>query len=114
MERDLVYYSVTTKQISKIHDFSGGMFWPTQLNASTQVKILRLSIAINFTKDKKDNIRQLGDYNAPFCERQYTHGSCYISLFKFKSFDQFNTPKTASNFSHLLSCDTIDFVQYVK
>ena len=36
-------------------------------------------------------------------------GSCYISLFKFKSFDQFNTPQTASNFRHLLSCGTIAF-----
>ena len=28
-------YSVTTEQMSKIHDFSGGMFCHTQLNAST-------------------------------------------------------------------------------
>ena len=57
----------------------------------------------------EDNISQLGDYDAPFCE-QYTHGSCYISLFKFKSFDQFNppAPQTASNFRHLLSCGTKD------
>ena len=55
---------------------------------------------------KEDNISQLGDYDAPFCEQQYTHGSCYISLFKFKSFDQFNTPRPASNFRHLLSCGT--------
>ena len=41
---------------------------------------------------KEDNISKLGDYDAPFCEQQYTHGSCYISFFKFKSFDQFNTP----------------------
>ena len=53
---------------------------------------------------KEDNISQLGDYDAPFCEQ---HGSCYISLFKFKSFDEFNTPQTASNFRHLLSCGTI-------
>ena len=53
---------------------------------------------------KEDNISQLGDYGAPFCEQEYTYGSCYISLFKFKSFDQFNTPQTASNFRHLLSC----------
>ena len=39
--------------------------------------------------------------------RHGRHGSCYISLFKFKSFDQFNTPQTASNFRHLLSCGTI-------
>ena len=32
-------------------------------------------------------------YNAPFCEQQCTHGSCYIFLFKFKSFDQFNPPE---------------------
>ena len=57
---------------------------------------------------KEDNISQLGDYDdSPFCEQQYTHGSCYISLFKFKSFDQLNTPQTASNFRHLLSCGTI-------
>ena len=41
---------------------------------------------------KEDNISQLGDYDAPFFGLQYTHGSCYISLFKFKSFDQFSTP----------------------
>ena len=56
---------------------------------------------------KEDNISQLGDYDVPFCERQYTHGSCHISLFKFQSFDQFNTSQTASNFRHLLSCGTI-------
>ena len=31
------------------------------------VKLLRLSIIINFTKGE-DNISQLGDYDAPFCE----------------------------------------------
>ena len=56
---------------------------------------------------QEDNISQLGDYDAQFFEQQYTHGSCYISLFKFKSSDQFNIPQTASNFRHLLSCDTI-------
>ena len=53
---------------------------------------------------KEINISQLGDYDLPFCEQQYTHGSYYISLFKFKSF---NTPQTTSNFRHLLSCGTI-------
>ena len=42
---------------------------------------------------KEDNISQLGDYDMLFCEQQYRHGSCYISLFKFKSFDQLITPK---------------------
>ena len=31
--------------------------------------------------------------DATFCEQRYTHGSCYISFFKFKSFDQFNPPE---------------------
>ena len=42
---------------------------------------------------KEDNISQFGYYDMPFCEQQYTHGSCYNSLFKFKLFDQFSTPK---------------------
>ena len=70
------------------------------------MKLLRLSITINFTKMTEDNISQSGDYDVPFCEQQYTHGTCYISSFKFNSFDQFNTPQTASNFRHLLSCGT--------
>ena len=56
---------------------------------------------------KKVNISQLGDYDEPFCEQQYTHGSCYISLFKFKSFTQFDTPQIGLNFRQLLSCGTI-------
>ena len=56
---------------------------------------------------KEDNISQLGDYDVPFYEQQYTHRPRYISLFKFKSFYQFNTPQTASNFKHLLSCGTV-------
>ena len=58
-------------------------------------------------KVKEDNISQLGDNDEPFPEPQHMHGSCYIFLFKFKSFDQLNTPQTASNFRHLLSCGTI-------
>ena len=60
---------------------------------------------------KEYNISQLGDYDSPFCEQQYTHGSCYIFLFKFKSFDQLIPPQTASNFRHLLSCGTIDLLK---
>ena len=58
----------------------------------------------------EDNINQLGDYDAPFCEQQYTHGSSYISSFKFRSFDQL-IPPTASNFIHLLSSGTIVIAQ---
>ena len=28
---------------------------------------------------KEDNISQLGNYDAPLCEQQHTHGLCYIS-----------------------------------
>ena len=63
---------------------------------------------------EEDNISQLGDNDVPFCEQQYTHGSCYISLSKFKSFDQFNTPQTVSHFRHLLSCGTIDLITKLK
>ena len=44
----------------------------------------------------------------PFCEQQYIQRSCYISLFKFKSFDQLDAPQTSLNFRHLLSCGTIE------
>ena len=41
---------------------------------------------------KENNISQLGDYDVPLCNNN-TCISLVISLFKFKSFDQFNTPK---------------------
>ena len=57
---------------------------------------------------KEDNISQLGDYDAPFCEQQYTLGSCYIPLLKFKSFDQLIPPsQTVPDCRHFLSCGTI-------
>ena len=57
---------------------------------------------------KEDNISQLGDYDVPFFEQQYMDGCCYISLFKFKTFDQLiPAPQTTSNFRHLLSCGTM-------
>ena len=37
---------------------------------------------------KNGNFSQLDDYDVPFCEQQYLHGSCYIFLLKLKSFDQ--------------------------
>ena len=49
----------------------------TQLNASNQVKFLRLLSPLILQKMKDDNISQLGDYDAPFCE-QYTHGSFHV------------------------------------
>ena len=41
---------------------------------------------------ENNQVSQLGDYDVPFCEQQYTHEPCYTFLFKFKSFDQFSTP----------------------
>ena len=58
----------------------------------------------------RDNISQLSDYDAPFCEQQYTNGSCYISLFKFKSFDQLIPPKLPQILD-LLSCGTLVFTE---
>ena len=59
---------------------------------------------------KEDNSIQLGDYGANSNTRTSLF---YISLFKFKSFDQLNTPQTASDFGHLLSCGTIATVESV-
>ena len=69
--------------MSKIHDISGGMF-------CHNVEYKYLSEALEtlppsvLQKMKYDNISQLDEYDAPFCERQYTHGPCYISLFKIQ------------------------------
>ena len=58
---------------------------------------------------KEDNVSQLGDYDAPFCEEQYTRILLYLFV-QTQIFDQFDTPQTASNFRHLLSCGTVDRV----
>ena len=42
-------------------------------------------------KMSEDNFNELDDYGAPFCEDKKRR-SCNISLFKFRSFDQFNPP----------------------
>ena len=57
--------------------------------------------AISSLNERDDDVE-------PFCEQQYTHGSCHIFLFKFTSFGQSDPPRIASNFRHLLSCGTID------
>ena len=75
--------------MSKIHDFSGGMF-------AIHVEYKYLSEALetcyhrqSYKKMKWDNISQIDNYDAPFCKQQYMH----VSLFKFKPFDQFDPPK---------------------
>ena len=57
------------------------------------MKLLRVFVAITLQKINQDNFNELDDYGAPFCEREYPHGSCDISLFKFRSFDQSNPPE---------------------
>ena len=36
-------------------------------------------------KVNEDDLNERDDYGVPFSEQQYTHGSCYIFLFKCKS-----------------------------
>ena len=79
--------------MSKIHDFFGRDVLSYAIECKYLVKLLRFSIILILQKMKENNISQLGDYVAAFGEQQYTHGSCYISLFKFKSFDQLIPPK---------------------
>ena len=80
--------------MSKLVDFSGGMFYNKQLNASTQVTILGLFVAISLRKINQDNLNEWDDYGEPFSEQQYTHGSCYIYLFTYKSFGQSDPPES--------------------
>ena len=82
--------------MSKIHDFSGGMFcvirnWMQVFKWSSWDFLSPLILQ----KVKEDNISQLGNY---------VNNNTRMGL---KSFDQFNTPQTASNFRYLLSCGTI-------
>ena len=50
--------------------------------------LLGLFITISLLKINRDNLNEGDDYGMPFSEIKYTQGSCYISLFKYKSFDQ--------------------------
>ena len=79
--------------MSKIRDFSGGMFCRTCWMQALKWSSWDFLSASVLQKMKEDNISQLDDYDAPFCKQLNRHKSCYISLFKFKSFDQFNPPK---------------------
>ena len=53
-----------------------------------------LFVTISLQKMNENNLNKRGDYGVPSSERQYTHGSCYISLFKYKSFDQADRPES--------------------
>ena len=58
------------------------------------MEILVLYFFIKNLHLRDGDFNELDDYGVPFCERQYTHGSCYISFFKFKSFDQSDPPES--------------------
>ena len=42
----------------------------------------------------EDNLNEREDCGVPFSDQQYRHGSYYISLFKYKSFDQSGPPES--------------------
>ena len=80
--------------MSKILDFSGGMLYNKQLNTSMLVTLLGLFVTVSLRKINQDNFNEQDGYDVPFSEQQYTHGSCYIFLFKYKSFDQSDPPES--------------------
>ena len=53
---------------------------------------LRLFVILSLRNINKDDLNERDDCCVPFSEQQYTHGSCYISLSKCKSFDQSDPP----------------------
>ena len=58
--------------MSKIHDFSGGMFCPYAIECkylSEAFETFYHHHSVIVQKIKEDNISQLGDYEVPFCEQ---------------------------------------------
>ena len=55
--------------------------------------LLRLFVTIRLRKINEDDLIERDDYGVPFSEQPYKHGSCYISLFKCKSFDHSDPPE---------------------
>ena len=78
--------------MSKVLDFSGGMFYNRQLD--DQVTLLGLFVTTSLRKINQDNLNECDDYGEPFSEQQCTHWPCYISLFKCKSFGQSDPPES--------------------
>ena len=54
---------------------------------------LETFVTISLQKINEDSLNEPDDYGVPLSEQQYTHGSCYISLFRCKSFDQSDLPE---------------------
>ena len=55
--------------------------------------LLRLFVTTRLGKINEDDLSKRNDYSVPFSEQQYMHWSCYKSLFKCKSFDQYDPPE---------------------
>ena len=55
--------------------------------------LLRLFVTTRLPKINEDDLNKGHDYGVPFSQQQYMHGSCYISLFECKSFDQSDPPE---------------------
>ena len=71
------------------------------------VKFLRLSITINLRKMKEDNVSQLDDYRAHSVYNNTRKGLVISLCLNSNHLISLIPPQTASNFRHLLSCDTI-------
>ena len=55
---------------------------------------LRHFLTIRLQKINEDNLNERDDYGVPFSDQRYRHRSYYISLFKYKSFDQSDPPES--------------------
>ena len=70
--------------------------------------LLRLFLTISSQKINEDNLNERDYYGVSFSHQPYRHGSYFIFLFKYRSFDQSDPPEyITSNLRHLLSCGTI-------
>ena len=58
------------------------------------MSLLGLFVTISLRKINQDKLNERDDYGEPFSGQQYTHGSCYISLFKYKFFGQSSSPES--------------------
>ena len=55
--------------------------------------LLRFFVTVSLRKINGDDLNERDYHGGPFSEQQYTHGSCYSSLLKCKSFDQSDPPE---------------------
>ena len=54
---------------------------------------LETFVTIRLRKINGDDLNERDDYSVPSSGKQYTHWSCYTSLFECKSFDQSDPPE---------------------